>query len=105
MPNELNTDLEFDPIAILKIWRENLALRQIQSQERAGALQNAIDASGLLNKGINPLDDMFKLENLNANIRQEIESKLGYSFETEEGVKPNPKNPSNWKQRTRAMQV
>lgn len=100
-----NMSNPIDPIAIAEEWKANVALRQAQSQAMAQALQEAVDASGLLEKGINPLDRAFHLDNLNEEVRRELEEKAGFVFETEEGTKPNPKNPSNWKQRTRAMRV
>jgi len=103
MPKEL--DPEVDPIAIAEAWRETIALRRAQSEAMAEALQNAIDASGLLDKGINPLDAAFALENLTAEVIEAMEEGLGFTFDTEEGVKPNPKHPSNWKQRTKAVRV
>jgi len=103
MTTELDPDL--DPIAIAERWRENIALRRAQAEAMAEELQQAIDASGLLEKGINPLDAAFALENLTEEVIQAMEEGLGYTFDTEEGVKPNPKNPSNWKQRTKAVRV
>jgi len=95
-----------DPIAIAEEWKATIALRQAQSQAMAEALQEAVDASGLLEKGINPLDRAFHLDNLNEEVRRELEEKAGFVFDAdEEGTKPDPKHPSNWKQRTRAMRV
>lgn len=95
-----------DPIAIAEKWKATLALRQAQSQAMAAALQEAVDASGLLEKGINPLDRAFHLDNLNKEVLRELEEKAGFVLEAdEEGTKPDPKHPSNWKQRTRAMRV
>lgn len=101
----LDSEPEIDPIAIAQHWKETIALRRAQSEAMAEELQKAIDVSGLLEKGINPLDSAFAIENLTEEVIQAMEEGLGYTFDTEEGIKPNPKNPSNWKQRTKAMRV
>ena len=103
--DQTNSPTFADPIAIAEEWKATIALRQAQSQAMAEALQEAVDASGLLESGINPLDRAFHLDNLNEEVRRELEERAGLVFETDEGTKPNPKNPSNWKQRTRAMRV
>lgn len=58
----------------------------------------------LASRGINPLDPTFEIENLPADLLTELKQK--YDFRVpDDAEKPKSKDPSNWRQRTRAMRV
>lgn len=84
---------------------ENFVTEQRKSVEKnADQLQMLVNELKFAEKGINPLDSAFEINNLPEELKQQLASQYQLKIPSD-AEKPNSKNPSNWRQRTRAMRV
>lgn len=88
----------------LAYWESFVEEQKKIIEKNADQLQQVVNELDLAARGINPLDPSFELNNLPADLLTELKQKYDFNVPVD-AEKPKSKDPSNWRQRTRAMRV
>lgn len=77
-----------EPADVLEYWDNYLAEQRQKLEANADQLQTLVDELGLVEAGVNPLDPMFKLENIPQDAIDFLEREFGSDLRaTDEAIK------------------
>jgi len=89
----------------LAYWERYLKEQQEQRLQAAAVVQEAMDASGLSARGVDPSDPVFAEIALDLEFQKQVSLRYGLKLDQAPPIDTSKPDPSRWRQRTRALKV
>ena len=86
-------------------WEQYVEEKQKERQESAAIVQEIMNASGLAERGINPLAPEFEAIALDLEFQRQVSLHYGLKLDKAIPVDTSKPDPSRWRQRTNALKV